>query len=448
MLGTVVLGLVKILAHSRHLAPRDVAASRGARWLLCSSLACVLAGQVETIADDDLSLEVRRLIRQLDATKLAQREEAEQKLVQLGPKVLDLLPVNDPMSAEMKERLGRIRQQLQRAAAESAAKASLITLRGDDLPLWEVLAALEKQSGNKIVAGQRAAGVKLAVDFDKTPFWQALDRTLDGAEMTVDPHGEQRAIHLVPRDAARTARTGHACYAGPFRIEPIFIETRRDLRHTDSQSLRLTLDVAWEPRLKPVSLEIPAAKVEAIDENGNPLKLDDDQARLEIPTEGRTSVELPVFLALPPREVKQIARIEGTLLAMVPGKVEIFRFGDLTTARNVKKRIAGVTVTLDEVRRTDAVWEVLARARFDEAGGTLQSHYGWIFDNDAHLEGPDGKPIRCDSLETTWQAENEVRVAYRFVLDGPPEKRTFVYKTPGVIVPTQIDYEIRGVKLP
>ena len=88
------------------------------------------------------------------------------------------------------------------------------------------------------------------------------------------------------------------------------------------------------------------------------------------------------------------------------------------------------------------------RVRFDEAGQALESHRGWILGNDAYLEDPDGKPIAFDNLELTGQSKNEIGIAYGFVLDGTVEKHKFVYKTPGVIVATGFDYEIKNVKLP
>ena len=96
----------------------------------------LLAGQVETPAGEDLKAEVRRLVRQLDAPQLAEREAAEAELLRRGPAVLDLLPpATDRTPAEVQQRLGRIRQKLQHAAADAAAEASTITLHADAMPL-------------------------------------------------------------------------------------------------------------------------------------------------------------------------------------------------------------------------------------------------------------------------------------------------------------------------
>jgi hypothetical protein len=91
---------------------------------------------------------------------------------------------------------------------------------------------------------------------------------------------------------------------------------------------------------------------------------------------------------------------------------------------------------------------VRMRVKFDEAGDALASHRGWIFRNEAFLEDPDGEQIPCDTLETTMQTRDEVGLAYLFVLDEPPAKLKFVYKTPGAILGKTFQYELKDIPLP
>ncbi len=415
---------------------------------------CVLLGQVSAAVDDDLPREVRGLVQQLGAARLAEREAAERKLTELGPAVLDLLPeTTDRTAAEIRQRLGRIRQKLQRAAARSAAKASTVTLGGQAMRLSAILDAIGKQTGNKIVLSDRLGSetgkLELNVDFDKTPFWKALDSVLDQAKLTVYAFGMERAITVVTRTETQLPRSAKACYSGPLRFEAVRIDARRELRDPANQSLRLVVEIAWEPRLAPICLKQSVADVKAVDEAGRPLTMESLQAVLEVPVNPElTAVELTLPLALPPRSVREIALLEGTLEALLPGRVETFRFDKLTTAKSVEKRVGAATVVLEQVRRNGPVWEVLIRVRFDKAGGALESYRGWIFNNPAYLEGSDGKPIPNDGFETTHRTENEVGIAYLFELDGPPTDHSFVYKTPGTIISARFPYTIRGVKLP
>jgi hypothetical protein len=146
--------------------------------------------------------------------------------------------------------------------------------------------------------------------------------------------------------------------------------------------------------------------------------------------------------------VKKIARLKGKLTALLPGKVETFRFGDLEGAEQVEQRVAGVTVVLQQVRKNRSVWEIRLKVRFDEAGGALESHRTWIYDNEIYLETADGEQTEWATFETTLQTENEVGAAYYFAVDGPLSDYTLVYKTPALILSKQTEYEIGEVELP
>ncbi len=418
-------------------------------------IACSLAGQAPQATKEDMKDEVRRLVRQLDADELAQRNAAEEALVKIGPAALELLPAaTERLSAEARERLARVRQKLEQAAVESAVKPTLITLDGDAMPLSKALAALSEQSGNKITDyreqfGQAASDPTLKVHFNKTPFWQALDQVLDQANLTVYPFGDEPGLNIVGRGVGQTLRGQNAVYAGPFRFEPVRLDAQSDLRDQKGSILKLIVEAAWEPRLKPISLVERLADVEAVDNRSKRLKVESEEAEIEAPVEGQKSaVELTLPFVLPPREAKEIARVKGKITATIPGRIEEFRFDNLLAAKNVEKRMAGVTVTLEQVRKNNEAWEVFVRARFDDAGDALASHRGWIFRNEAYLEGPDGKPIAYDTMETNLQTKDEVGVSYIFVLDKPPDDMKFVYKTPGAILGTKVEYEIRNLALP
>ncbi len=416
-------------------------------------VSCLLAAQLP--AEDPLQITVRRLVRQLDAPRLVERDEAEAKLIGLGPDVVRLLPsVSERTPAEIKQRLQRVRQKLECTVARSAGNPSLVTLQARAEPLSQILTAITRQTGNKIVDARQQAGnlqddPHVSVDFQRIPFWPALDQVLDQVGLTVYPYGEADAISVVARPKGQGSRVKRGVYCGPFRLEPIRVLSERDLREPANQSLRLTLEVLWEPRLKPINLKLPLAGLEIVDGQGNPLEVDNRRAELEVPvTPGVTAAELTLPLVLPSRDVKQIGRVQGVLSALLPGKMETFRFDHLTTAANAEKRIANTTVVLERVCKNEAAWEVRILVRFDQAAGALESHRGWILQNEARLEGPDGKPTAYGTMETTRQTENEIGIAYLFNLDAPPDKLTFVYKSPGASLTTSFDFTIKGIALP
>ncbi len=425
--------------------------------LLVGSL---LAGQTETPAREDFSAEVRRLVRQLDAPALTERDAAEAELVRRGPAALDALPTpNDRMSAEVRQRLGRVCQKLQQQAAVAAVESSTITLKSDKaMPLAKILTEFSRQSGNTLVDQRDKttdldAGPMLKVNFDKTPFWPALDRLADQAGLNVYPFAERATIRVTSTPnktpfLLRVPRVGRASYSGPFRFEPTSVVARRDLRQAGG-SLVVNVETAWEPRLKIIALQQRMADVTAVDDRGKTLSVADAEAQVEISTGGdAAAVELNLPFRLPSRDATRIASLRGKLRAMIPGKIETFRFDKLADAKNVEKRIAGATVTLEQVRKNNAAWEVRMQVRYDDAGDALASHRTWIFNNEAHLEGPDGKPIAYDTYETIRQGKNEVGVAYLFSAEQPLDRLTFVYQTPGTIVNRAFEYELKDIELP
>lgn len=406
-------------------------------------------------AGDDVQLQVRRLTRQLDSLRLAERDAAEAALIAMGPAVLGHLPpVTDRTPDGVAQRLGRVRQKLEQAVAEEMAEPSTITLGPATLRLSALLAALEEQSGNRIVDaraqfGHKVADPELKVEFQQMPFWEALDSVLDLAGLTVYPYGQERAVHVVARPEGQMPRIGRACYKGPFRIEPVLIRAEHDLRRSAKPLLQLTNEIAWEPRVRPITLEQAMSAVEAKDEHGDALAVDDPEATLEVPVEDdRTATNLAYSLQAPARRIERIAGFSGTLRALIPGKVATFQFDGLLEAKNARQRIGGAAVTLEQVRRTGEFWEVAIRVRFDDAGPALQSHRGWIFNNPAYLQSPDGEKLAYARFETTRQAENELGMAYLFALDGPPAQLQFVYETPVLVLDVKLPFELKDVPLP
>ncbi|HLA84981.1 MAG TPA: hypothetical protein VJL29_09315 [Thermoguttaceae bacterium] len=414
---------------------------------------CLFVGQTESTPADH-GTEVRRLVRQLDAPQLDARNAAEAKLIELGPETLPLLPSPDSQqSAEVRQRLGRVRRALEQKLAAAAVEPSRVTLHEKQAKLSRVLKEIERQTGNRIIDSReqfgRASDPEVAVDFNKTPFWRAMDRVLDEAGLTVYPFGSERAVYLADCPEGAVPMTRACCQTGPFLFVPVELTAKRLVNAANEGTLHLGMVVAWEPRLAPIGLTQRLTEIQAIDENGAALDVDVRLGALEVPVNPTaTAVKLSIPFAVPPRDVQKIVRLTGTLDALVPGPIETFRFTGLPAAKDVSRRVANATVTLQGMRKNDDIWEIEVRVRFEEAGDALASHRGWIFSNEAYLEGPDGKRVENEGFETKMQTENEVGVAYLFYLEDSPAKYTFVYKTPARIFTTRFKYEFQDLELP
>jgi hypothetical protein len=423
--------------------------------VLLSGLALGQASDKASVAEP-LSSKVQTLLKQLGNSEMAQREAAEKELLAIGPDVLALLPATTARTpAEEKVRLGRVRATLEKAAAEAVTRPALVTLAGE-MKVSEAIAKISAQTGNKLIDyrerfNQEGADPQIKVALDKAPFWQALDTVLDAANLTLYNYDEEKgALAYTSRGDNAVPRTGRGSYSGLFRLEPTKIEATRDLRNTQLHALRLTVDAVWEPRVRPIVLEVPLADVSALDESGSPIQINRSEGTLEVPIEGNgAAVEIDFPLEAPPRNVKTLASLKGKLTAVVLGKVETFEFSDIDKARSAEQERGGVTIVLENCRKNGDIYDVSLRVRFDRAANALDSHRGWIYDNECYLTDPKGQRTENAGLEATLLAVNEVGISYKFNLDGAaPVNYKLVYQTPAAIIRVPVAFEIKGIDLP
>ncbi|HJN13123.1 MAG TPA: hypothetical protein QF564_30890 [Pirellulaceae bacterium] len=405
----------------------------------------------KSVADATKALvdKTKRLVRQLNADQASQRNAAEAALVELGPDVLSHLPaVNARTPTEVKERLGRVRTALEMALATSAAEPSQVTLKGE-MSLADALQSLEKQTGNRVTSDEEQVGT-VKVDFDKVPYWRALDQILDQAGLSVDENGgESNTLVLRAASDGEVRRADAATYSGVFRFEPIRMESRRDLRDPGVNGLRLSVNVSWEPRIKPILLRQALDSLTITADKGDSLSFATARGALNASAaNGVPAVELILPIGLPSRDVRLIESLKGTLTAVVPGSVETFKFGALESAHDVEMRIAGVTVTLERARKNAELYEVRIGVTYDEANNALESHRGWIFNNEAYIEDSKGARVTDVGLQATRQGKNEAGLAYLFALPDGLKGCSFVYKTPTLILNLPVEYELKNIQLP
>lgn len=415
-------------------------------------------------ADQELGRQIVRLVGQLNDDRAAERDAAEKQLLELAgsataqaDRFLELLPrESDAMPLAVRDRLSRIRQQVEDRVAKAAVAGTTVTLAANQMPLAEVFAAIEKQTGNRLIdnreqqAGEpAAAGVSVNIELKNEAFWPAIDQILDQAKLGVYTYGGEDALSIVARDPNDDPRHGRASYSGPFRLEILEIQAQRNLRQPERKSLKLQLEVAWEPRLRPIALSQPAADVQATTDAGGQLALSQPEAVLDVEVpDGTQAAEIILPLELPPRNVNRITSLRGKLRALVPGRRVQFRFDGLAKAPGKTERRGGVQVTLDDVRKNNAIWEIHMRLALDEDNHALESHRGWVFQNVSYLVGKDNQPIDNAGFETTRQTANEVGIAYLFDLPDGIEGLSWVYETPAAIVELPVEYELKDIELP
>lgn len=410
-----------------------------------------VAAEVEQALVD----KVKKLVVQLDDDSQARRDAAEKALIEIGPDLLDILPPpGSKASIELKARLARVRTAVEKAYIESFTKPSVVTLQGK-FKLAEAIEALAKQSGNTIVDGrerfnQQPDNRDVMLDVKEATFFEALDKLLDAAGMTVygysDKPGELLLMSASPGDETRV---GRGTYAGLFRLEARKLESTRDLRNPMGSGLRIAAEISWEPRLKPIVLELPMDELRAVDESGDEIKtIGEGEQEFGIEVTDLMK-EIDLQLGLPPRTATKVASLKGKFTALVPGRVERFEYSGLEKAKNVAIQRGTCVVTFEQIRKNDEVHEVRLRLKFDEAANALESHRGWIGNNPAYILDTNGKKIESGGFSPTLVAENEAVLSYIFDLSEIDiAKCRFVYETPAALFKVPVEFELKDLELP
>lgn len=429
--------------------------SRSPAWpivillLLLPAASAVAQGE----SDAEQQAEVRQFVLQLNSNLLAERDAAEQGLIDLGADALPHLPeIRATMPAELQQRLRRVRGALEEQAAQQATQGSRVTLQGE-LTLSEALAELINQSGNRIVdyrnvLRQEVTDPTVTLDLQHVPFWQALDAILDQADLALFPRAElDEAGIAIAEPMHGDAAAKWIAYDGPFRMALTRLASFRDLTDAAADRMQATVQIVCEPRLQPIMMTLPMDSIVAETAAGERLAAAIGGVRPITIVTREVTIDIP--LELPPRSAETLTTLSGKFTALVPGKLEEFRFGDLPNDKVLEQRKAGAIVALDQVRRNNDVWEVRIRVRFDDASGALDSHLlGWVLENPAFLEDAAGERLPHGALEKTREVADEFGVAYLFFPEKEIGDYTFVYETPAALINREVPFSFKDVPLP
>jgi hypothetical protein len=207
---------------------------------------------------------VEQWIERLGSSDFRQREEATRALTALGEQALPALrKAQQNPDPEIRRRLEDLIPALE-AAAVMAPK--LVTLHLTNRSLKDVVAAIGKQTGYKILmAAENPERDRLVYkfDFDKLPFWDAMQRVCEatGAVPQQNYYGDD-VIRLIDQEQY----VPFVCNDGVFRVSAQNFSYGRSIQFgqlarnqapnalKSSEYLYLSFSVAVEPRLPLLSV--------------------------------------------------------------------------------------------------------------------------------------------------------------------------------------------------
>ncbi len=383
----------------------------------------------------------------LDAPTIAARKAAEQALIDAGPDALEFLPeVTDEFSAEAATRLQRVRDKLTAMRTENESEAITVHLH-EASTVGEALEAISRDSGIEFdFAGEtNQPFTPIALPLS---FWHAVDLVLDHAELDINYHaGDRETLALVPREKERISRVDSAAYAGVYRIEPVSVTARRVMRQPNLNSLNVSIEIAWEPRMTPIGLTIPIAELSGRFDDGQKVSPQASGEYIDIGSASEVCFsQFYLPLLLPDSGAKSIASLQGKIQALLPGDREKFEIPLAGGAR--EKTIDAMTVRVDDVRKNGTLHEIRLRVDLKNASRSLESHRQWIFDNPVHVRLANGTQAEYLGMEVYRQTLEGVGVSYLFDIGDDPSTATLVYESPTAVAENEVEFLIEGILLP
>lgn len=413
-------------------------------------LGCTNLGLAQDEADGQVSsAEVRKILRQLEADELEKRDAAEKQLVEMGNGILPFLPEIDARTpGELKIRLQRIRASLDSTEIGEFFQATNVELNGT-MPVLDAIDEIIAQTDNVInLQGDDALeGVEVTFDGTESTFWEALDSLMAQANLRINAFGNMEGeLSLAPGGYSEEAPA--PALNGAFRVDVASVQSTRAFQGNVEGQLDLSLYVSWEPRLEPVFMQIPMARINATS-GEKELTSVNPQAAPEIALNyGGTSTQIDLQLQRPERDVNTLEKLTGEFVIAVPSGSHKYIFKKFGNGARQSEDYGDVTVTLEGARRNGAVYEMRILVKFGNAQGALDSFRGWILSNEAYLL--DSKEVKIENvgLQTYAVTANAVGIAYLFQINGNPDDYQLVYESPGAISKQTVSFELQDIPLP
>ncbi len=363
----------------------------------CMIVLVLLCATPARSADDRGQIErreVERLVEQLDADRAAERDEAERRLVELGPAVLPLLPALDDsdLSQEQRLRLQRIIRKLRLGQAKQQLAGSRVTVKGR-YRLSQLLALLHEQTGNRIVdrraeLGQPVDDPELTVAWHEQLFWDALLELCRKVNLRPEFYDAREAVGLIagpPLKGPHTVQGGLLLAAERLTLTMDY--------HIGRPVGSLDLLLAWEPKIRVVRVVLNLDELTLVDDTGRPLIVNGAAGGTVLvrPETGQFAVSVTLPIAPPRLGASEIEHVEAIIRLLVSASTRVVRIGPLRSGLTAKQQTA--ELRLDVLRVTDeaGVWRIQTRVEYIgeqelTAEALTESYEDWFLQTTAYLQ--------------------------------------------------------------
>lgn len=255
---------------------------------------------------------VARLITRLGSDSYAEREAAGAELVSLGPdarRQLEAASVHKDPEVRL-----RAKELLRRLREDDLWQAAKVDFRGRQVAAADVLSALSRQSGNRLLIGDEYGAFRdgsIDAEYAGLLFWEAVDDLCRRSGNRVRPHYDTRHPGLVV--VSGVPGKYPVAYAGPVKMQinharRLFSEEfdYEQLRSERSHTFQLDLQAIWEDRFRLVAYRLQPEVIEAETDAGGRLSGQATAGGWNIAGSGTKQVTMNVRLQPPPTSARSL----------------------------------------------------------------------------------------------------------------------------------------------
>lgn len=424
-----------------------------------------------TQGQDALRDRVSQLLEKLSSADEAQASSAEESLIKLGTKILPILPESSGKadSAGRDARLKKIRAALA-TSTKTSPEASKVTLQGPGIRLTDALKSLQQQSGNSIVDlreqnGQESGNPTLNLDLKDAPFFVALDDIAKKAGLALNFYTAENAIGLLNSAETQNAASGQVGagssqpggkfvkYQDAYRISLNRIGITSDLNNAAPHTANLQMELAWEPRLRPIMIKLRTDQIEASDDKGRKIAASTTGESMELAIRPENPiVDLNLNLAAPPRDAARIAKMQITADLTIPLAKTTLTIAKITD-QGKETSVGDSSLRLMGFEAEAPVWKVTVELKLPTPKGAenLDSYRQANLTPQVALVKADSARIPLNGGFSTTQGTAPNRVIYEFLfvdIPGKPDDHGLVVEFPGELKTIPVKWTFQDIPLP
>ena len=141
--------------------------------------------------------------------------------------------------------------------------------------------------------------------------------------------------------------------------------------------------------------------------------------------------------------------LNGKFNLLVAGREETFKFENLKSALETKQVIekSGIKVRLEDVDYDDHLMLVRIGIEFSDAKESLESHFGWIYQNTVQLVDREQQTYSYLTIESGGQRDQVISLIYLFDKFEDLDGIQLIYGSPGILLEVEVPFELKGIPL-